>query len=97
MINDASNTRQDNIFIFAVLRFILSFYSFSKTCDKFQISDPKFWFVMCMKNNELDRELDKLVEGRMKKLNGINLKEEIDFMDNISTISDRDGDEVFGE
>ena len=53
--------------------------------------------VMCMNNNELDREFDKLVEGRMKKLNGINLKEEIDFMDNISAISDRDGDEVFGE
>ena len=52
---------------------------------------------MCMKNNELDREFDRLAEGSMKKLNGINLKEEIDFMDNISTISDRDGDEVFGE
>ena len=52
---------------------------------------------MCMKNNELDREFDKLVEGRMKKLNGINLKEEMDFMDNIFAISDRDGDEVFGE
>ena len=52
---------------------------------------------MCMKNNGLDRESDKLVEGRMKKLNGINLKEEIDFMDNISAISYRDGDEVFGE
>jgi hypothetical protein len=52
---------------------------------------------MYMKNNELDREFDKLVEGRMKKLNGINLKEEIDFMDNISAISDRDGHEVFGE
>jgi len=52
---------------------------------------------MYMKNNELDREFDKLAEGRMKKLSGINLKEEIDFMDNISTISERDGDEVFGE
>ena len=52
---------------------------------------------MCLKNNELDREFYKLVEGRMKKLNGINLKEEIDFMDNISAISDREGDEVFGE
>ena len=52
---------------------------------------------MCLKNNELDREFYKLVEGRMKKLNGINLKEEIDFMDNIFAISDRDGDEVFGE
>ena len=50
-----------------------------------------------MQNNELDRELDKLVEGRKKKLNGINLKEEIDFMDNISAISDMDGDEVFRE
>ena len=52
---------------------------------------------MCMKNNELDREFDKLVEGRMKKLNRINLKEEIDFMDNISVITGQDGDEVFGE
>ncbi len=52
---------------------------------------------MFMKNEVFDREFDKLVEGRMKKLNGINLKEEIDFMDNISAISDRDGDEVFGE
>ncbi len=52
---------------------------------------------MCVKNNEIDREFDKLVEGRMKKLNGINLKEEIDFMDNIYAISYRDGDEVFGE
>ena len=50
-----------------------------------------------MKNNELDREFDKLVEGRMKKLNRINLKEEIDFMDYISAISDGDGHEVFGE
>ncbi len=53
--------------------------------------------VMCMNNNDLDREFDKLAEGRMKKLSGINLTEEIDFMDNISTISDRDGDEVLGE
>ena len=52
---------------------------------------------MCMKNNGLDRESDKLVEGRMKKLSRINLKQELDFMDNISTISGRDGDEVFGE
>ena len=52
---------------------------------------------MFMKNDLFNREFDKLVEGRMKKLNGINLKEEIDFMDNISAISDRDGDEVFGE
>ena len=50
-----------------------------------------------MKNNELDREFDKLVEGRMKKLNRINLKEELDFRENISVVQDRDGDEVFGE
>ena len=53
--------------------------------------------VMCMNNNELDREFDKLVEGRMKKLNGINLKEEIDFMENISELTNVDGHEVFGE
>ena len=52
---------------------------------------------MFMKNEAFDREFDKLVEGRMKKLNGINLKEDMDFMDNISTISERDGDEVLGE
>jgi hypothetical protein len=50
-----------------------------------------------MKNNELDREFDKLVEGRMKKLNRINLKEELEFRENISVVQDRDGDEVFGE
>ena len=97
MINDASNTRQDNIFIFAVLRFILSFYSFSKTGDKFQISRRVFWFVMCMKNNELDREFDKLVEGRMKKLSYINLKEELQFRENITELTNVDGHEVFGE
>ncbi len=52
---------------------------------------------MDMKNNGLDREFDKLVEGRMKKLSCINLKQELDFRDNVSTIHNRDGDEVFGE
>ena len=52
---------------------------------------------MCMKNNELDREFDKLVEGRMKKLNRINLKEELDFRDNVSMMHNQDGDEVFEE
>ena len=52
---------------------------------------------MCMKNNELGREFDKLVKGRMKKLNEINLKEELDFRKNISVITGQDGDEVFGE
>ena len=52
---------------------------------------------MCMNNNELDRGFDKLVEGRMKKLNRINLKEELDFRENISLISSMDSDAVFGE
>ena len=52
---------------------------------------------MCMKNNDLDREFDKLVEGRMKKLARVNLKDELDFMENVSTMHNRDGDEVFGE
>ena len=52
---------------------------------------------MCMKNDELDREFDKLVNGRMKKLSRINLKEELDFQENVTTMIDRDRDEVFGE
>ena len=52
---------------------------------------------MCMKNNGLDREFDKLVNGKMKKLSRINLKEELGFRENVSTIYNRDGDEVFGE
>ena len=52
---------------------------------------------MCMKNDEFNREFSKLVEGRMKRLDRINLKEELDFMDNISAMHNRDGDEVFGE
>ena len=52
---------------------------------------------MFMKNGAFDRELDKLVEGRMKKLSYINLKEELDFRENISVITGQDGDEVFGE
>jgi hypothetical protein len=50
-----------------------------------------------MKNDTMDRELDKLVKGRMKKLSHINLKEELDFRENISVITGQDGDEVFGE
>ena len=52
---------------------------------------------MCMKNNELDREFDKLVNGKMKKLSHVNLKEELDFRENVPTIHNREGDEVFGE
>ena len=50
-----------------------------------------------MKNDVFNREFDKLVEGRMKKLNGLNLKEEVDFRENVSVMSGQDGDEVFGE
>ena len=52
---------------------------------------------MCMNNNELDREFDKLVNGKMKKLSHVNLKEELDFRENVPTIHNRDGDELFGE
>ena len=52
---------------------------------------------MCMKNDVFNREFDRLVEGRMKKLSGINLKEELDSRENVSAMSDLDGDEVFGE
>jgi hypothetical protein len=50
-----------------------------------------------MKNEVADKEFDKLVKGRMKRLDKINLKEELDFMDNVSELSSPDGREVFGE
>ncbi len=50
-----------------------------------------------MKNDVFNSEFDKLVEGRMKKLSGLNLKEELDSRENVSIISGQDGDEVFGE
>ena len=53
--------------------------------------------MMFMKNEAFDRELDKLVEGRMKKLSHINLKEELQFRENISELTNIDGHEVFGE
>ena len=52
---------------------------------------------MCMRNDVFGREFDKLVEGRMKKLSGINLKEELDSRENVSVMSDLNGEEVFGE
>lgn len=48
---------------------------------------------MCMKNDLSSSKLDKLVEGRLKKLSGLRLKEELDFMENVSLMSGRDGDE----
>ena len=50
-----------------------------------------------MKNDVTDREFDKRMEGRMKRLDKINLREELDFMDNVSELSSPDGREVFGE
>ena len=50
-----------------------------------------------MRNDVFNREFDKLVEGRMKKLSGINPKEELDFRENVSVMSGQDGEEVFGE
>ena len=52
---------------------------------------------MCMKNDVFNRKFDKLVEGRMKKLSGINLKEELDSRENVSVMFGPDGEEVFGE
>ena len=52
---------------------------------------------MCMKNNVFNREFDRLGEGRMKKLSGLNLKEELDSRENVSVMSGQDGDEVFEE
>ena len=52
---------------------------------------------MFMKNGAFDRELDKMVEGRMKKLSHINLKEELQFRENISELTNVDVHEVFGE
>ena len=50
-----------------------------------------------MRNDVFGREFYKLVEGRMKKLSGINLKEELDSRENVSAMSGPDGEEVFRE
>ena len=50
-----------------------------------------------MKNDVFNREFDRLVEGRMKKLSGLDLKEKLDFKENVSVMSDLNGEEVFGE
>ena len=38
-------------------------------------------------------EMDLLLEGRMRRLDGLELREEIDFMENVSLMSGRDRDE----
>lgn len=50
---------------------------------------------MFMKNDAFDKELDKLVEGRMKELRRINQKEELEFKE-ISELTNPEGREVFG-
>ncbi len=52
---------------------------------------------MPMRNDVFNRKFDKLVEGRMKKLSGLNLKEELDSRENVPAISGQDREEVFGE
>ena len=50
-----------------------------------------------MRNYVFNREFDKLAEGRMKKLSGIDLREELDSRENVPIMSGTDGEEVFGE
>jgi hypothetical protein len=50
-----------------------------------------------MKRKEMNCEMDLLLEGRMRRLDGLELREEIDFMENVSLMSGRDRDKVFGE
>ena len=50
-----------------------------------------------MRNDVFNREFDKLIEERMKKLSGIDLREELDSRENVSVMSGLDGEEVFGE
>ncbi len=50
-----------------------------------------------MRNDVFGREFDRLVEGRMKKLSGLDLREELDFRENVSELTYNDGHEVFGE
>lgn len=50
-----------------------------------------------MRNGVLEREFDKLVEGRLKKLPELNLKEKLYFRENIFDIANSEEWEVFGE
>ena len=72
------------------------FIHFSKQAISFKYLAEDFE-LMFMKNEVSNRELDKLVEGRMKKLSHINLKEELQFRENISELTNVDVHEVFGE
>lgn len=46
-----------------------------------------------MKRKEMNGEMDLSVGGRMRRLDGLELEEEIDFMENVSLMSGRDRDE----
>ncbi|MDA8056199.1 MAG: hypothetical protein M0Z77_11225 [Thermoplasmatales archaeon] len=50
-----------------------------------------------MRNDLFSREFGKLVEGRMKKLSGLNLEEELQAKENVSIIPGQDCEEVFRE
>ena len=52
---------------------------------------------MCMKNDVFNREFDRLVEGRKRKPSEIDLREELDSGENVSVMSNLNGEEVFGE
>ncbi|MEM0134592.1 MAG: hypothetical protein QXU18_05105, partial [Thermoplasmatales archaeon] len=74
----------------------LFIFRFSKRAMRFKYTAGDF-HQMYMKNNVFNWEFDKLVEGRLKKLSRVNLKEELDPRENISVISGMNGKEVFGE
>jgi hypothetical protein len=46
-----------------------------------------------MKRKEMNCEIDLLLEESMRRLDGLELREEIDFMENVSLMSGRDRDE----
>jgi hypothetical protein len=52
---------------------------------------------MYMKNKAFSREFGRQVEGRTKRFDKINLREEFDFTDNVSELPSPDGREVLGE
>ena len=51
-------------------KFIYSYFSFSKSSYKLQISDHKFWFVMCMETSSDLADLDAYDQGRIDEIEG---------------------------
>jgi hypothetical protein len=50
-----------------------------------------------MKNDVFSRGLEKLIEGKMKRLDRIDLVLELEFRENISKLTNVEGREAFGE